>query len=99
MSSTNYQNIPDGLIGSLLAYAQSRAFLKLSIKWKDYISSTYKVEDAPQKEASAIVSDFVNLSKAHLEDAEKQRSKFYTRQDQNLQPLFSSIRGNVRSMP
>jgi hypothetical protein len=99
LSIDDFTQTPPGLISATKSYACSRAYLKMSQRWRDYVSSVYKVEDAPKDPASGPVSDFIKMAKTFREEAEAQRKEFYKRQDQPLQPLFGIVRGNVRSMP
>lgn len=99
VSSDDFTQLPNGLIPAAKSYAISRAYLKMSQRWRDYSSSVYKVEDAPQKDGSGPVSDFIKMASQFKDEAEAQRKEFYTRQDQNLQPLFGTVRGHVRNMP
>lgn len=99
VSADDFTQIANGLIPSVKSYAMSRAYLKMSQRWRDYSSSVYKVEDAPQKDGSGPVDDFIKMAAQFKDEAEAQRKEFYTRQDQNLQPLFGTVVGHVRSFP
>lgn len=99
VSTDDYTQAASGLIPALKSYALSRAYLKMAQRWRDYSSSVYRVEDAPQKEGSGPVDSFIKMATTFRDEAETQRKEFYTRQDQNLQPLFGAVIGNVRSLP
>lgn len=99
LSNDDFTQTPSGLISAVKSYAMSRAYLKMSQKWRDYMSTTYKVEDAPKDGGSGPVADFIKMATTFRTEAEAQRKEFYTRQDQSLQPLFGTVRGHVRSFP
>lgn len=92
--------IANGLIPACKKYAAAEAYLKMSVKWKDYLSSGFKVEDAPKGGAEGKTNDFIKMSETFRKEALDARTEYYqTRQGQALQPLFGSIGGRVRSMP
>jgi hypothetical protein len=99
LTSDDYSQMNPGLIPAALKYAASEAYLKMAQRWRDYMSSTYKVEDSPKDEASARVDSFVKMSETFRDQALKLRDEFYKRQGQPLQPLFGMALGNVRSLP
>lgn len=99
LSTDDVTAVTNGLIPAVLSYACSRAYLKMAIRAGEYKSDEYKVEDAPRDSSSVPNSGFAGLSQKFKEEAEAQRKEFYTRQDQNLQPLFGTISGRVRSFP
>lgn len=90
----------NGLIPACKKYAAAEAYLKMAVKWKDHLSSGYKVEDAPNPDADSRTNSFLDMSKAFRQEALDARTEYYqTRQGQAFQPLFGSIAGRVRSMP
>lgn len=99
VGSDDFTQAASGLIPALKSYALSRAYLKMAQRWRDYSSSVYRVEDAPEKDAAAPVDSFIKMASTFKTEAEGQRKEFYTRQDQNLQPLFGAVIGNVRALP
>lgn len=99
LSTSDYTSVSPGLIPSALEYASCRAYQKMAQRWRDYMSSAYKVEDAPKDEASGRVDSFIKMSDNAREQALKLRDEFYKRQGQALQPLFGTVIGNVRSLP
>lgn len=100
ISSTIYANTPGGLIPSVLKYACAEAYLKMAIRWRTYESSTYKVEDAPRDEVAAKVEDFTKMAEVFRAEALAARTEYYqNRQGRALQPLSSSVLGNVQNMP
>jgi hypothetical protein len=99
MSTADYTQVGPGLVPSALEYASHLAYKKMAQRWRDYMSSVYKVEDAPKDEASGRVDSFIKMADTAREEALKLRDEFYKRQGQPLQPLFGTVVGNVRSMP
>lgn len=98
-STDEYLNIPNGLIPSATKYAAAEAYLKMAMRWRDHLSSFYKVEDAPNADADGKTKGFMDMSEAFRKQALDARNEFYTRQGQALQPLFGTLSGNVRQMP
>jgi len=92
-------SVPDGLRPSALSFAASQAYLKMAIRWREQVSEMYKVEDAPSKDVNSQTQEFLALSKEYQDRARNLRNDYYTRQGQNLQPLFSSgLAGNIRDV-
>jgi hypothetical protein len=92
--------VSNGLIPACKKYAAAEAYLKMAMKWRDYLSSGFKVEDAPNPDAAAKTNEFLEMSKTFRKEALDARTEFYqTRQGQALQPLFGNVIGSVRSMP
>lgn len=100
VSTSDYTNVPGGLIPAALKYACAEGYLKMATRWRTYDSSVYKVEDAPRDEVSAKVDDFTKMAEAFREEALKARTEYYqNRQGRALQPLSGSILGNIQNMP
>lgn len=99
-SSGDYVNItPDGLIPAVLKYAASEAYLKMSIRWRTYLSDGFKVEDVPKEAGKAPADPYIGMAKTFRDEALALRDEFYKRQGQALQPLFATISGRVRNLP
>lgn len=98
-SGSDYTQVPNGLIPAVEKYAISEAYLKMAIRWKTYMSQTFKVEDAPKEGADGKTNDFIELAKVYRDDALKIRKEFFKRQDRNLQPLFANVIGTVKNIP
>lgn len=92
----NYDNTPEGLRPCLLFYAAKQACEKLSLRWAEYLSDTYMMQDAPNADKKTPVQEYMALAKMYKQQAEDAQKNYYTRQGQNLQPLFASIPGRVR---
>lgn len=99
LSSDQYINIPLGLTPATLEFAAGRAYSKMAERWRMSTSSTFKVEDSPKDNPDNPTKNFSDLANAAYKQADELIKMFYTRQRQNLQPLFGVVRGNIRSMP
>lgn len=99
LSTTNYINMPPGLIPSALEFAAFLGYTKMAERWRNFMSSSYRVEDAPRDDASGKVDSFMKAAEDKRKLALAMRDEFYTRQGQALQPLFGQALGNVRQMP
>lgn len=99
LSTTDFTTVPDGLQPCALHYASSEAYKKMAQKWRILQSDMFKVEDAPEEQASGRVDSFIKMAEFYREEALKLRNEFYKRQGRSLQPLFGSISGRVRQFP
>lgn len=95
----DYSNIDKGLRPCLLFYAAKQACEKLSLRWAEYLSETYMFQDAPKADQRTPVQDYMALAKQYQKQAEDAQKNYYTRQGQNLQPLFATLSGNVSDVP
>lgn len=93
--SGDFNNILDGLKPSALKYACADAYQKLSLRWAEHLSETYRLEDGQDPKRMDIVSSYRTAANDSRKEAENLRDHFYKRQGRALQPLFASIRGNV----
>lgn len=98
-SSDDFTQVPPGLQPSALKYAASDAYQKLSIRWMDHMSETYRLEDKPDEKNSPIVDSFQKKAEYFKKSATEARDEYYTRQGQSLSPNFISIAGSVRDIP
>lgn len=89
-------NLDPGLQPSALKYAASEAYLKMSMRWREYLSDMYRVEDMPSLEKDGKAQSFISMGETFKKEARALRDDFYTRQGQSLSPLFNSITGRVR---
>jgi hypothetical protein len=99
ISNSDWTVIAPGLWPCALKYAAAEAYLKMSIRWRTFLSEMYRVEDEPHKPGMAPADDYAKMSETFREQALKARDEFYTRQGRSLQPLFSSVIGNAPKMP
>jgi hypothetical protein len=99
LGADDFTLITGGLIPAALKYAASEAYLKQAQRWKVYLSSGYKVEDAPKEGASGQVQDFMQLAETYREQALKLRDEYYGRQGRSQQSSFAAVLGRVRSLP
>ena len=96
--TSTYINVPDGLVPSALHYAGQEAYHRLANWWQTRLSETYRLEDVPSNKDDSSIKNWLELAKTFEEKALRLRNDYYTRQGQNLQPLFGSIRGSVRDL-
>ena len=90
--------VDPGLRPAVIHYAASEAYSKLAIRWSESWSQVYKLEDAKPsaEDASNIKKDYVSAAQDMLARAETLRKQFYSRQDQNEQPIVAFVSGAVR---
>jgi len=98
-SSSDYTLLSGGLIPVALKYAASEGYLKLSQRWRNFMSDGYKVEDSPQTKPNSLAESFSKMSEAYRKQAESSLEMFYKRQKRPLQPLFGSVQGRIRPFP
>jgi hypothetical protein len=91
-------NIEDGLQPAVLKYASGEAYQKLSLRWVQHMSETYRLEDAVDPKTNQIVDPYDKASIAFKKEAEVLRDDFYKRQGQYLSPLNKSLAGRVREI-
>lgn len=89
-------NIDTGLQPAILKYASGEAFQKLSLRWIEHLSETYRLEDAIDPESKQLVNPFAQASVQFKKEAERLRDDFYKRQGQSLAPRFRTVVGNVK---
>jgi hypothetical protein len=92
-------DIADGLRPCALSYAGSRAYQKLIMRYSDPMAATYLMQDMPDESRSSFMESMRNAMKDLKKTAEDNRKQFYTRQDQNEQPLFGVVRGVIPKIP
>ena len=92
---SSYVNIPDGLRPAAKFYACKQACEFMALRWAEQLSDTYLFQDAPRTDQRSPVDDFRKLAETYYKQAQDARKGFYSRQDQNEAPLFSSISGAV----
>lgn len=91
-----YANVEGGLRPCVLKYAAAEAYQKLSLRWAEHLSEGFLLNDAPDEKRMAIIDVYAKQSKIFRDDAGSLRKAFYTRNDQNQQPLFGNISGSVQ---
>lgn len=92
---TEYQGIPQGLRPAALKYAEGEAYQKLAMKYTEWYSQMYRLEDQQAKERDAIIKSYMDASEASFERARENRKSYYERQDQGLAPRSKSIAGAI----
>lgn len=87
-----------GLQESALHFAAQSAYLKLAIRWMQNASDTYRLEDSPDPKIKTAGDHYRSLAEFMFKKAKALRDDFYTRQGQNLQPLFGMVVGAARDV-
>lgn len=93
----SYSTIDSGLKTAALKYAAHEAYQKLSLKYAENITETYRTEDAPDDRRFEIVKAYQQAAKDTLGEAERYRDDFYTRKGMSKAPLFGSVQGNIKN--
>lgn len=93
----DYTIVPTGLKTAALKYAAHEAYQKLSLRWAEAITETYRLQDAPDEKRMQVVEAYQRASKLALDEATKYRDDFYTRKGQALAPRFGTISGNIKN--
>lgn len=85
----SYTQIPEGLRPAALNFAASNAYQKLSLRWADTLSDTYKLQDAPDDDMSP-VDQYSKMAETFRKTALMLRDDYYKRQGQYLSPLYGT---------
>lgn len=93
-----YANLDPGLQPAALNYSASESYLKMSLRWANMMSDTFKMEDAPNDNRTPL-NPYRQLSLDYRKIANTERDDFYKRQGQALAPRFQTISGSVRDVP
>lgn len=88
-------NVPTGLRPAALHYAAQEAYMKLSIKWAEFLSEQYRTEDAPKEGAFDVVDKYQKAATGMHKKSFDLRNDYYTRSGQALQPLYGAVLGRV----
>lgn len=99
LNTSDYTTLSGGLITAAIEIASSFAYAKMAQRWREYLSSNFKVEDEPEKQVTGPVENFIQLAKEALDRGLQIRDDYYTRQGRAKQPLFANIKGCVRNFP
>ena len=94
----DYTNLTQGLRPAALKYAAAEAYQKLSLKWAEHLSETFRVEDAPDEKRMGIVDVYRKTALDYRKDAQAVRDDFYARSGQANSPLFGNSFGNVKDV-
>ena len=87
--------VTEGLRPAATKYAVHLAYQKLALRWAEHITETFRLEDSQDDKRMSIVSEYRSFSSEALKEATEIRDTFYTRQGQNLSPLWGIIKGKV----
>jgi hypothetical protein len=88
-------DVPPGLQPSALHFALQEAYQKLSIRWSEMLSNTYRLEDMPADNIVKMAESFQKSADLMHKKSTDLRNDFYTRQGQNRSPNFGTILGHV----
>lgn len=94
--NADYSEITLGLRPAAKKYAEYEAYRKLSLKYAQKLSETYRLEDGEDDKRMEIVKAYQDAAQSAYKDAVKQRDDFYSRQGQSNAPLFVTNRGTVK---
>lgn len=89
-------NIPDGLKPAALHYCLQSAYQKLSIRWSEMLSETYRLEDTPQENVIKMADSYRTTAMDMHKKATTLRDDFYKGSGRNFAPTFGIVTGNVR---
>lgn len=99
IGASSVTDIADGLRPAALSYAAARAYQKLIMRYSDPMAAVYLMQDMPDETRSSFMESMRSAMKDLEKTSKDVRKQFYTRQDQNEQPLFGVVRGVVRKIP
>lgn len=94
----DYTTMDPGLQPAAKRYAGYEAYQKLALKYAEYISETYRLEDAEDPKKMQVVDAYQKAAQDLYQQAIGSRNDFYSRQGQALAPLNRSLAGRVRSI-
>jgi hypothetical protein len=98
-TTTDITMLDPGLIPAALKYGCYQAYQKLSLKYAESISETFRLEDSPEEKRFAIVDVYTKAASQSLKEATMLRDDFYkNRKGQALAPISMSIVGNVNDV-
>lgn len=91
----SFSVVDSGLRSAASKYATADAYQKLALRWTEFLSETYRAEDAQADVVKAAIDSYAKLAEMFRKEAYKSRDQFYSRQGQALAPRFLSVAGNV----
>lgn len=94
----DWTGAPNGLFQAILNYASAEAYQKLSIRWAEHTSESFRLEDAPDPKNFSIVKQYSDTSIALRKEATVLRDDYYTRKGQSKAPAFGILKGRVRDV-
>jgi hypothetical protein len=96
-SDSVYANTVDGLKTAALKYAAHTAYQKLSLKYAENITDTYRTQDSPDESKNPVVDAYQKAATQSLKEAYQARDDYYKRKGQAFAPNSVSIGGTVYS--
>lgn len=91
----DYTITQSGLRPAALKYSEAEAYKKLAIRYMEWYSQQYRMEDAQAKERDSLVESWMNASQVASDLAFKQRDDFYKRQGRSNAPFSTSLIGAI----
>lgn len=96
----DYANVAEGLRPASIQYACYLGYQKLSMKFHENLTETYRLEDSPASKNIEYLNWLNSMADGFLSRATQLRKTFYERNDQASAPLFAVAVGNVpRNVP
>lgn len=87
--------IPSVLRPAALQYTAADAYQKMAVRWTEYLSETYRLEDAADEKNKALLAEYREMEASHRKEARKLRDDYYSRAGQNLEPKTGAVSGRV----
>ena len=98
-NSDTFLNIAPGLQPVALKFAAGEAYQKLSEKFQENLTQTFRSEDAPDEKNVATIASYFQKSEKFKDMARKELVEYYQRKGQAEQPLWGNNLGRVRDVP
>ena len=95
IGNTIADDIPPGLRPAALHYGAQEAYQKLALRWAEYISEVYRLEDAPRDSSFKMVEQYEKSAQDMHKKSFDLRDDYYKRSGRSLQPLFGIVQGAV----
>lgn len=87
-----------GLIPSAIHYSAGSAYQKLSSRYTEFQSKTFRLEEAPDDEATTTAAHFMAMAKQMFEQSRKLRDEFYKdRKGKAMAPISRLNLGRLRT--
>ncbi len=93
----DYTVIPDGLQPAALQYGCHEAYKKLSMRFAENASETFRLEDSPDEKKFSVIKAYQEAAKQAFDMAKSYRDDFYSRKGQALAPRSGTVQGRIRN--
>lgn len=91
----DYSTMDEGLRPASIQYGCYLAYQKLSMKFHENLTETYRLEDSPASKNIEYLNWLNSMADGFLKRATELRKNFYARNDQASAPLFAVATGAV----